>query len=168
MCPADELDAIVEVINDAANAYRGAIPEQCWSQPYMPSAELAEDVEQGVAFVGAYHGDCLLAVMGLQTVGDVALIRHAYTRTAHQHRGLGTRLLERLRGQTQDPLLVGTWRAAEWAVRFYESRGFRLLNARHSDTLLRRYWRISALQRRHSVALADSRWFARAPAGRAR
>ncbi len=168
MCPADELDTIVEVINDAAEAYRGAIPEKCWSRPYMPRAELAEDVEQGVAFFGAYREQCLLAVMGLQTVGDVALIRHAYTRMPHQHQGLGTKLLERLQGQTHDPLLVGTWRAAEWAVRFYESRGFRLLEAPQSDALLRRYWRIPTLQRRHSVALADSRWFARAPAGRAR
>ncbi len=125
----------------------------------MPRAELRDELEQGVVFWGAYESGTLLGVMGLQHVENVALIRHAYIRTTDQRRGLGTALLQHLRSQTQRPLLVGTWKAAAWAVRFYENHGFRVMSEPQTRALLQKYWTVSNRQIEESVVLADGRWF---------
>jgi len=91
--------------------------------------------------------------MGLQQVQDVALIRHAYTRTSEQGAGVGSALLEHLRRHIDRPLLVGTWKAATWAVRFYERRGFRLVSDEEKARLLRRYWSVPERQIAESVVL---------------
>ena len=91
--------------------------------------------------------------LGLQPVRDVTLIRHAYVRPAHQGRGIGAALLADLRGRTTGPLLVGTWAAARWAIRFYQRNNFRLVAADEKDRLLQTYWRIPARQREESVVL---------------
>jgi GNAT superfamily N-acetyltransferase len=98
--------------------------------------------------------------MGLQQVGDVSLIRHAYTRTARQGRGLGRALLAHLRARTDRPMLIGTWAAATWAIRFYQAQGFRLVTPAEKVVLLRRYWTVPERQIEESVVLADPRWFA--------
>jgi GNAT superfamily N-acetyltransferase len=150
-CSAAEAPRICEVINDAAEAYRGVIPHDHWHEPYMPMEELAAEMEAGVRFWvhGRFNG-----VMGLQDVEDVALIRHAYTRTQMQGKGVGGALLEHLKRQTDRPLLVGTWKAATWAVRFYEGRGFRLVGEAEKARLLKKYWpRVSEEQARVSVVL---------------
>ncbi len=41
LCPADDLQRIYEVINEAAGAYKGAIPDDCWHEPYMHAHERA-------------------------------------------------------------------------------------------------------------------------------
>jgi len=161
-CTPSELDEVRTVINDAAVAYRGIIAADRWKEPYMPESELRDEVEKGVVFWGAFDdGGALVGVMGLQHVGDVALVRHAYTRTASQGRGIGATLLEHVRAQTDRPMLIGTWRAATWAIRFYERHGFRLVDGREKDALLRRYWTIPDRQIEESVVLADARWLAR-------
>ena len=116
---------IYAVCNDAARAYHGVIADDQWKDPYMPEAELRAEIEGGVRFFGAFDEDALVAVMGLQDAGDVALIRHAYTRTARQGCGAGSALLEHIRSLTQPPILIGTWRAAAWAVGFYRRHAFR-------------------------------------------
>jgi len=112
-----------------------------------------------VAFWGYEEGGGLAGVMGLQDVGDVTLIRHAYVRTADRNRGIGTKLLAHLMVRTGRPLLVGTWAAAAWAVRFYERHGFRLVEPAEKDRLLRKYWSIPKRQVDTSVVLADETWF---------
>jgi N-acetylglutamate synthase-like GNAT family acetyltransferase len=158
-CDASDFDAILGIINDAAQAYRGVIAEDCFPQPYMPGEELRAEIESGVAFWGfeEYRGERgeLASVMGLQHVADVALIRHAYTRTARRNSGIGTLLLEHLRRQSDRPMLVGTWRAATWAVGFYEKRGFRMVAPEQAPALLRRYWRVPERQIEESVVLAQ-------------
>jgi N-acetylglutamate synthase-like GNAT family acetyltransferase len=143
------------VINDAAVAYRGVIPADRWHEPYMPREELRSEMQAGVKFFCIRRDSRVVGVMGLQHVADVALIRHAYTLTSEQHGGVGTRLLEHLRSQTDSPLLVGTWKAATWAVSFYERRGFRLVPEEDKPRLLRRYWRISERQIEESVVLRE-------------
>jgi GNAT superfamily N-acetyltransferase len=143
------------VINDAALAYRGVIPADRWHEPYMPREELLAEMRAGVKFFCFRRDGRVLGVMGLQQVADVALIRHAYTLSSEQHRGVGTRLVEHLRKQTNLRLLVGTWRAASWAVRFYERRGFRLVSEEEKGRLLRRYWQIPERQIEESVVLAE-------------
>jgi GNAT superfamily N-acetyltransferase len=160
-CEPHELDAVRTVINDGAIAYRGVIADDCWHDPYMTKDELQAQVDAGVRFWACVEADRLLAVMGLQNVLDVALIRHAYTRSSHQRRGIGAELLARLRATTDRPLLVGTWTAATWAVSFYERHGFRLVGSDDTDLLLRRYWTIADRQIEESVVLADARWFAK-------
>lgn len=162
-CEPADIEDVYAVINDAASAYRGVIAADCWQQPYMPREELARECASGVVFSAFYEGARLAGVMGLQLVGDVALIRHAYTRTDRQRRGIGTALLAHARGQTDRPLLIGTWKAATWAVRFYEREGFRLVPSEAKGTLLRRYWTVSDRQIDESVVLADERWFSITP-----
>jgi GNAT superfamily N-acetyltransferase len=155
-CPSADIPQISEVINEAAVAYRGVIAADRWHEPYMPLAELEREITAGVSFWGAYEGDVLSGVMGLQNVRDVSLIRHAYTRTASQGRGIGKALLKHVTAQTERPILIGTWSAAKWAIGFYQGQGFRLLGEEKGD-VLRRYWSIPDRQIDESVVLADER-----------
>ncbi|MGB7745753.1 MAG: GNAT family N-acetyltransferase [Verrucomicrobiia bacterium] len=158
-CRSDEFGVIGEIINDAAQAYRGVIPADRWHEPYMPSAELEEQVKQGVIFWGTEQNGKLLGVMGIQPVQDVTLIRHAYVRTACRNQGIGGGLLRHLRALTTRPNLIGTWAAAVWAVAFYEKHGFRKVSPAEKDRLLKKYWSIPERQIETSVVLADNNWF---------
>jgi GNAT superfamily N-acetyltransferase len=160
-CTASDVEQIFGVINDAAGAYRGVIPADRWHEPYMPLQELESEINAGVGFWAAVEGERIQAVMGIQPVKDVALIRHAYTRTGSQGRGLGAELLTYLREMTELPILIGTWTSAAWAIRFYERHGFRLVTPEDKVVLLRRYWTIPDRQIEESVVLADERWFSR-------
>lgn len=152
---AADAPAIHRVVNDAAEAYRGVIPADCWHEPYMPREELDAEIAAGVAFSG-YRGDGeLLGVMGMQHVADATLIRHAYVSRRSQRRGIGAALLEDLRGEAGErPLLVGTWADAWWAIAFYERQGFRRQTTDETQRLLRAYWRIPDRQAAVSVVLA--------------
>ena len=161
-CQPADIDTIHEVINDSARAYQNVIPPDCWHEPYLSRQELQHEIARGVTFWAVAEGERLVAVMGRQRVHDVALIRHTYTRSACQQRGHGTALLAHFRERTDRPMLVGTWSAATWAVRFYEKHGFHLVSPADKDRLLRRYWTVSPRQIEESVVLADSRWFATA------
>lgn len=161
LCTERDLLDMYTVISDAARAYRGVIPSDRWRDPYMPMAELQREIAEGVRFWGYQLGDQLVGVMGLQDVLDVALIRHAYVLTAYRNQGIGGQLLAEVRTQTKRPLLVGTWAAARWAIRFYEKHGFRLVSEEAKDRLLRKYWSIPVRQVQESVVLAESdpaRW----------
>lgn len=149
----DDIDAMHDLINAAARAYHGVIPEDCWHEPYMPRAELAAEIEAGVRFLGAWRERRLAGVMGMQTVRDVDLIRHAYVAPEHQRGGIGRALLGALLASTVRPVLVGTWAAATWAVRFYERNGFRRTSRAEATDLLRRYWTVSQRQTDTSVVL---------------
>jgi N-acetylglutamate synthase-like GNAT family acetyltransferase len=157
-CTEADLPAILNIINDAAQAYKGRIPDDCWQEPYMPETELREQLRQGVRFCGWEEGGQLQGVMGLQEVQDVTLIRHAYVRAAQRGKGLGSKLIDHLKMQTQRPVLIGTWAAAEWAVLFYERHGFRLLPKPEAHALLKKYWDIPQRQLETSVVLADQNW----------
>ena len=160
-CRNDEFSRIHFIINDAAVAYRGAIPDDRWHEPYMSEQELAAEIKAGVCFLGWYSPpDTLLGVMGAQDAQDVTLIRHAYVLSTSQRGGIGSDLISALMEATERPLLVGTWKAATWAIAFYERHGFRPVD--DTATLLRRYWTIPDRQIETSVVLADRRWFAAA------
>jgi GNAT superfamily N-acetyltransferase len=157
-CGPDDVDEILTVINDGAGAYRGKIPADRWHEPYMSAQELAREIAAGVRFWGCDERGALAAVMGVQDVRDVTLIRHAYTRTTHQHQGLGTRLLVHLTGLTDRPVLIGTWKAATWAIAFYERHGFRCVSEAETRELLARYWTVPPRQVEESVVLVDAHW----------
>jgi ribosomal protein S18 acetylase RimI-like enzyme len=78
---------------------------------------------------------------------------------AERNRGIGSKLLSYLQGQTIRPVLIGTWADAVWPVRFYEKHGFRLVTKEEKDRLLRKYWSIPERQIETSVVLADQKWF---------
>ena len=149
---------MVEIINDSARAYKGHIPQDCYHQPYMPEDELLSEIADGVTFYGYQDDVRLVAVMGIQDKGPVVLIRHAYTRTEKRGRGIGSRLLDHLLEMTTKPVLVGTWRDAKWAIRFYQKHGFRLVGKEQKDALLRRFWSISQRQVETSVVLVDEKY----------
>jgi N-acetylglutamate synthase-like GNAT family acetyltransferase len=155
-CTDADVPVIDAIVNEAAEAYRGAIPADCWHEPYMTRASLLGEIAAGVNFSGWEEDGALVGVMGLQKVHDATLIRHAYVRTSHQGRGIGATLLKELSGQVEGPLLIGTWAAATWAIRFYEHHGFRLVPMEERDRLLSRYWTVSPRQRETSVVLARS------------
>ncbi len=160
-CVETDFDTILAIINDAALAYRGLIPDDRWHEPYMDRDELSSELEQGVQFFGwQQHGE-LVGVMGSQDVCDVTLVRHAYVRTAQRNGGIGGRLLCELRAQSTRPILIGTWAAATWAIGFYQKHGFRRVSPAEKDRLLRRYWSIPERQIETSVVLADQTWFHR-------
>ena len=152
-CRPEDVPTIHEIINDAARAYRGAIPSDRWHEPYMPRAALDAEIAAGVEFWGWRDETGLVGVMGLQDVKDVTLIRHAYVRSSRQRSGVGGHLIEALIARTRRPLLVGTWAAAHWAIRFYERHGFRLAPPDEKDRLLSKYWTIPERQRETSVVL---------------
>jgi N-acetylglutamate synthase-like GNAT family acetyltransferase len=158
-CRADDFGVIGEIINDAAQAYRGIIPADRWHEPYMPPAELRQQMNEGVVFWGMDRDGILAGVMGIQPVQDVTLIRHAYVRTTFRNQGIGGKLLQQLRASTRRPVLIGTWAAAVWAVAFYEKYGFRMVTPAEKDRLLRKYWSIPERQIETSVVLADKNWF---------
>ena len=160
-CEEGDLEAIYEIVNDAAEAYRCVIPADRWHEPYMPEEELRAEITAGVAFWGCEEDGELLGVMGVQPVQDVTLLRHAYVRPDAQRLGVGGRLLAHLRTLTDRPVLIGTWADAAWAVAFYEKHGFRRVTPEEKDRLLRTYWSIPARQVETSVVLADATWFAR-------
>jgi len=153
LLPSD-FDAILKVINYAAQAYKGVIPNDRWKEQYMSAEELKGEIEAGVRFFGWVEGGHLLGVTGIQALKDTTLIRHAYVLPGCQRRGIGTKLLEYLLGLAETPeILVGTWADATWAIRFYEKHGFKLMSPREKDRLLRTYWNIPERQIETSVVL---------------
>ncbi len=161
--PADIQEAymIADIVADAARAYRGVIPSACWHEPYFTPSEVEHEIAAGVEFWVYEDNGRLTGVMGLQDKGDVMLIRHAYVRTACQRSGVGGRLLGHLLSRAgTTPVLVGTWAAAGWALRFYQRHGFTLLPREQGWALLERYWQLTPTHRETSVVLADKRWLA--------
>jgi len=150
--------AILALVNDAAQAYRGVIPVDRWREPYMSTDELEKEISGGIVFWMAEEERRLLGVMGIQDKGDVALVRHAYVARTTQRKGVGTRLLRHVEGLAGKPILIGTWAEASWAVEFYRRNGFVVVPKTHKDRLLRKYWSIPQRQIETSVVLADGRW----------
>jgi GNAT superfamily N-acetyltransferase len=157
-CEGKDVEALWAIINDGAEAYRGAIPPDLLRSPYMSRAELLHEIEAGVTFWGYADDGEMLGIMGLQDVQDVTLIRHAYVRTANQRCGIGAHLLGHLRQLTVRPILIGTWAETPWAIRFYSRHGFEPVGPTERERLLRRYWTIPDRQIEASVVLADDRW----------
>jgi GNAT superfamily N-acetyltransferase len=154
-CRDDERTAILAIVNAAAEAYRGVIPADRWHEPYMPLNELAGEIASGVAFWGHEADGELVAIMGIQRVRDFDLIRHAYVSPNSQRRGVGSALLEHLARSTPRRMLVGTWAAADWAIRFYRCHGFELVSPERKTALLKTYWNIPGRQIETSVVLAN-------------
>jgi len=124
----------------------------------MSQEELEEEINAGIVSWGYEDDGELIGVMGFQPIRDVTVIRHAYVRPAFQRQGIGGKLLSAIRGQSTQPLLIGTWAEALWAIRFYEKHGFRLVSSSEKDRLLRKYWSIPEKQIQTSVVLADQQW----------
>ena len=145
---------ILNVINDAAAKYKGVIPDNCWHEPYMSDRELLNEFKDGVRMFGYVHNNQLIGVIGYQEIKDVVLIRHAYTLTTNQGKGTGSALLEFLLNKNQNSrLLIGTWKSAKWAIRFYEKFDFVLHAKDESALLLKKYWNIPSKQIENSVVL---------------
>ncbi len=157
-CTDDDLSALYTIINDAAQAYKGVIPADRWHEPYMPLRELRDEIRDRVQFWGYESDGELIGVMGMQDKTDVALIRHAYVKTARRNQGIGTKLLRHLESLTTKPLLIGTWADANWAICFYEKNGYRQLSRIDTERLLRKYWRVPDRQIETSVVLASDAW----------
>jgi N-acetylglutamate synthase-like GNAT family acetyltransferase len=149
---------MLTIINDAALAYRGVIPDDRWHEPYMSAAELASEIAAGVVFWVAEQDKRVVGLMGIQDKGDVALVRHAYVASTTQRGGVGTRLLRHVETLVDKPILIGTWAAASWAIDFYRRNGFEVVSSADKDRLLRTYWSIPARQVETSVVLASARW----------
>jgi GNAT superfamily N-acetyltransferase len=154
-CRDDERSAILALVNAAAQAYRGVIPADRWHEPYMAAGELERELADGVAFWGYEADGALVGIMGIQPVRNVALIRHAYVAPGSQRHGVGGALVEHLAGSSTRPMLVGTWAAADWAIRFYRRHGFELVSPERKAALLKTYWTIPERQIETSVVLAN-------------
>ena len=145
---------ILYIINNASLRYKGTIPDDCWHEPYMSKQDLIDEFNNGVRIYGYHNNNMLIGVIGIQEVKDVILIRHAYTLTSFQKKGVGSALLEYLLKKNQNSrLLVGTWKNATWAIRFYEKFGFIPHGKEQSTLLLKKYWKVSPKQIKNSVVL---------------
>ena len=158
-CTDADFDSIHAIINDAAEAYRSVIPDDRWHEPYMGRNELAAEIADGVTFWGMELEGRLAGVMGIQDKGEVTLIRHAYVRPGFQKQGIGAALLHRFEKATENPILIGTWADASWAISFYRKNGYQLVTHKEKTRLLKKYWSIPARQVDTSVVLADRKWF---------
>lgn len=151
VCQVKDTGRIYDIINEAAKAYEGVIEADCYHQPYMPEEELTQEMKR-VTFYGWEIDNKIVGVMGIESIKDVTLIRHAYVLPQYQNRGIGRRLLDYLKRRTTTPsLLVGTWAAAHWAISFYRKHGFDLLPDK--DKLLEEYWDIPPRQIETSVVM---------------
>jgi len=154
LCRSDERPAILKIVNTAAAVYRGAIPDDCWHEPYMSAGELEREIEAGVAFLGYERDGELIGVMGFQPVHNVRLVRHAYVLPDLQRSGVGSALIARIESSSPGRMLVGTWAAAGWAIRFYRRHGFVAVSPAQKVTLLKTYWTVPVRQIEMSVVLA--------------
>jgi N-acetylglutamate synthase-like GNAT family acetyltransferase len=154
LCGESDRPALLRIINQAAEAYRGVIPADRWHEPYMPEEELASEIASGVEFVGCEREGELVGVMGIQPVRNVRLIRHAYVLPAWQGHGIGSALIEHLCQDVSQPILVGTWSAADWAIGFYRRHGFTTAPQEDIPALLRTYWSVPDRQIETSTVLA--------------
>ncbi len=153
-----DFQAILTVVNDAAIAYKGKIPADRWKEPYMSDQELKEEIQSGIQFYGYTANGTLVGVMGIQPVNNVTLIRHAYTLTSHQRKGIGEKLLNHLLTLARnDKILVGTWENAPWAIEFYQKHGFVILSREETNKLLKKYWNIPERQIETSIVLEYKR-----------
>ena len=157
-CDDRDFELIWAIINDGAQAYKGIIPADRWTEPYMSRQKLQHEIDEGMVFWGYEESGTLVGVMGLQQVQDVTLIRHAYVVTSSQKRGIGAHLLSHLRELANRPVLIGTWADAAWAIHFYERHGFQMVDSEEKNRLLKKYWTIPERQIETSVVLADSTW----------
>ena len=157
-CTESDFNAIAEIINDAAQAYRGIIPDDRWHEPYMSDEELRHEIDDGVVFWGYEANGLLLGVMGIQDRSEVDLMRHAYVRTRNRNQGIGTALLHHLEAMMKKPILIGTWTDAVWAIRFYRKNEYRPLSRHETEQLLHTYWTIPERQVETSIVLADRKW----------
>jgi len=157
MCNSLDTEDIYLIINDAAEAYKGVIPDDRYHEPYMSAEELINEINDGVVFWGYEENNKLMGVMGIQDKEDVALIRHAYVRTNQRKSGIGTKLLSHLATLTNKPILIGTWEAADWAIRFYLKNGFTIVSPDDKRKLLQTYWNVPERQIETSVVLCDSK-----------
>lgn len=150
----EDFKDIYNIINDAASAYKGVIPDDMWHEPYMSEQELSVQIDDGVEFWCYVDKENIVGVMGIQDKSDVVLIRHAYVRTTERNKGIGGKLLSHLSGVSKKPILIGTWADASWAIDFYKKHGFQLVSFEDKEKLLRKYWKISVRQIETSVVLA--------------
>ena len=150
----NELTPILNIINNAALKYKGVIPDSCWKEPYMPKQDLINEFDNGVRMFGYDKDNKLVGVMGIQEVENVTLIRHAYTFSDYQGMGVGKSLLQYLfKINRSSSLLVGTWKDATWAIRFYMKNDFVLHTRKQTNLLLERYWQVPLKQVENSVVL---------------
>lgn len=156
-CTHHDFDIIYSIINEAAQAYKGVIPQDRWKEPYMTIDELKHEIQQKIVFWGYEENNEIVGVMGIQRVRDVTLIRHAYVRKNKQNKGIGGKLLTFLQKQTARPVLIGTWADAVWAIGFYQKHGFTLVPLEEKESLLRKYWSIPDRQIETSVVLAGTK-----------
>ena len=157
-CADRDFEAIWTIINDGAQAYRGIIPADRWTEPSMSREQLEDEIAEGVVFWGYEENGALVGVMGIQRVQDVTLIRHAYVRSSNQKGGIGGQLLSHLRDLASGPVLIGTWADAVWAIRFYERYGFQQVSPEEKSRLLKHYWSVPERQIETSVVLGDPKW----------
>lgn len=153
-----DFEEIFTIINDAAIAYKGVIPPDRWHEPYMTKEQLQAEIEDGVRFSCYVDDNEIIGVMGIQDKADVELVRHAYVRTKQRKKGIGTLLIQELIQDAKKPILIGTWKAADWAIRFYEKHGFRLVEEEEKNRLLKKYWAIPDRQVETSVVLVDGKY----------
>ena len=151
ICQPSDKERIYFIINEAAKAYDGVIPPDCYHQPYMPRDELEQEMKEMTFFGWEKNGE-LVGIVGFQPIRDVTLIRHAYVLPQWQRQGIASKLIDNMKRLCKTHrLLVGTWASAHWAIKLYQKHGFKLMPDKNE--LLKTYWHIPRRQIETSVVL---------------
>ena len=158
-CKKSDLEAILAVINAAAESYRAFIPANQWKEPYMHEQELVREIAAGIKFSGFEQEGVLKGITGVQKIQAVPLIRHAYVDPSIQRCGIGSALLSHCRTSINGSILIGTWADATWAINFYEKHGFCKTSQSNTVRLLHNNWTVPETQIEASVVMANSEWF---------
>jgi GNAT superfamily N-acetyltransferase len=138
---AADRDAALIVINEAARWYREFLPAEEFHDPEMTPSQWETEARR-MTWYGAFVEGALVGVMGLEYVGDAALLRHAYVLAGHQRGGIGTSLREHLEAQVRrvGRIIVGTYRENHKARRMLERAGYTL--SPDPESILRTYYAI--------------------------
>jgi hypothetical protein len=65
-CHHRDFESLYAIINEAAQKYKGVIPDDCWKIPYMSKDELKHEIDEGVVFWGFEAEGELIGVMGFR------------------------------------------------------------------------------------------------------
>jgi GNAT superfamily N-acetyltransferase len=157
-CGNQDLAVILEIVNEAAKAYKAVLPPHVYHEPQMTMEELRRETKR-VSFLAHEEDGNMLGVMGYEFIDPVALIRHAYTRPKSQGRGIGSLLLTRIEeiitnSNKATRIIIGTYTRASWAIHFYEKHGYR--RSSNPQEILTKYYDIPEVQRLNSLTLEKS------------
>jgi len=147
---ADDREAALAVVNEAARWYREFLPPAEYHETEMTADDWNQEARR-LTWYGVFVAGTLTGVGGLEHAQDAALLRHGYVLPAYQRTGIGARLIEHLESEAGgvERIVVGTYRDNHKARQALEKAGYR--QSPDPEKVLRAYYAIPEGRLRSSV-----------------